>query len=170
MEAEGAAGWDASAEAWIACVDSGDASREVLLDPLVTDLCGEAAGLSVLDIGCGEGRYSRKLAKAGAFVTGLDPCRAFVETAAKRHRDGRYLVGSAEDIPFTTGTFDLALSYLVLLDVPDFRRAIFEMARVLRPGGSLVVAEMLNFRTCAEDTGWVWDAAGNRLHVAVDNY
>jgi 2-polyprenyl-3-methyl-5-hydroxy-6-metoxy-1,4-benzoquinol methylase len=90
MEAEGAAGWDASADAWIACVDSGDASREVLLDPIVTQLCGDVAGLAVLDIGCGEGRFSRKLADSGAVVTGIDPCRAFVEAAARRHPTGNY--------------------------------------------------------------------------------
>jgi ubiquinone/menaquinone biosynthesis C-methylase UbiE len=73
-------------------------------------------------------------------------------------------------MPFAAATYDLTVSYLVLLDVPDYRRAIFEMARVLRLGGSLVVADMLSFRTCADDTGWVWDEAGNRLHVAVDNY
>ncbi|MHB8638113.1 MAG: class I SAM-dependent methyltransferase [Fimbriimonadaceae bacterium] len=170
MEANGAAGWDASAAAWTARVDEGDPSREMLLDPVVLELCGDVAGLTVLDVGCGEGRFGRMLAARGAAVTGFDPCRALVTTAVARHPTGCYLVASAEAMPYADSHFDLAVCYLVLLDVPDFRRAILEMARVLRPGGRLVVANMLSFRTCADDSGWVWDAAGNRLHVAVDNY
>ncbi len=76
MEAEGAAGWDASAPAWIARIDSGDPSREYLLDAVALELCGAVVGLEALDVGSGEGRFSRKLSECGAKVTGIDPCRA----------------------------------------------------------------------------------------------
>jgi SAM-dependent methyltransferase len=170
MEADGSAGWDASAAAWIACVDEGDPSRQFLLDPVVLDLCGEVGGLRALDAGCGEGRFGRMLAAQGAIVSGFDPCRLFVETAVMRHSRGNYFVASAEDIPLSSASFDLVVSYLVLLDVPDFKRAIQEMARVLKPGGRLVVANMLCFRTATDDTGWVVDDQGKKLHVAVDDY
>ena len=169
VEAAGAKGWEASAEAWIARVDSGDSTRELLLDSVMLELCGDVMGLAALDVGCAEGRFSRMLAMRGAVVTGFDPCRAFVDTAAARHPTGKYLVASAEVIPFPAATFDLTVCYLVLIDVPDFRKAIFEMARMLKPGGRLVVANQVSFRT-AVDTGWVRDEAGNRLHVAVDDY
>ena len=169
MEAEGAKGWDASAEAWIARVDSGDPSREVLLDPVVLELCGDVDGLSVLDVGCGEGRFSRKLSERGAVVIGFDPCFPLARLALDRQPVGRYLRASAEAIPLATGQFDLVVCYLVLIDVPGFRAAIREMARVLRPSGKLVVANIVSFRTAC-DTGWVRDESGRRLHVAVDGY
>ena len=168
MEAEGAKGWDASAEAWIARVDSGDPAREILLDPVVLEMCGEVSGLTALDVGCAEGRYSRMLAARGAVVTGFDPCRALVAAATARHPAGKYLIASAEDIPFPSATFDLAVCYLVLIDVPDFRRAILEMARVLKPGGRLVVANLVSFRPIV-NTGWVRDDDGRRLHITVDD-
>lgn len=60
-----------------------------------------------MDVGCGEGRFSRMLASLGAAVTGFDPCAAFVETAARRDPSGNYLVASAEDLPFLSSHFDL---------------------------------------------------------------
>src|SRR5665213_2508999 len=109
MEAEGAAGWDASAVAWIANVDKGDLSRQVLLDPVVLVLCGEVAGRSALDAGCGEGRFSRMLADRGALVSGFDPCSLFVETASSRHVGGNYFIASAEEIPLLSAGFDLVV-------------------------------------------------------------
>ena len=168
MEAEGAAGWDASAEAWIARVDSGDPERKILLDSVVLELCGDVGGLTALDVGCAEGRFSRMLAARGAKVTGFDPCRALIKAAAARHPEGTYVLASAEAIPFATATFDLAVCYLVLIDVTDFRRAIQEMARVLKPGGRLVVANLVSFRP-AVSTGWIRDAEACRLHIVVDD-
>lgn len=163
-----AAGWDASAQAWIKSVEV-DATRLYVLDAPMLAECGVVEGKLVLDAGCGEGRFSRMLAGRGAVVFGIDPTSDFIELAKQRHPAGDYRVGVAERLPFPDESFDLVISYLVILDVEDYLGAISEMVRVLKPGGKIVLANLQSFATTRVDP-WVEDAAGNRLHVAVDNY
>jgi SAM-dependent methyltransferase len=161
-------GWETSAEAWIANIDRGDPSRELLLDRVMLDLCGDVRGYRVLDDGCGEGRFSRMLAGRGADVVALDYTAALAREAHERGGVGQRTVrATAERLPFAPDTFDLVVSYLVLVDVPDFRAAISEAARVLRPGGRLVVA---NTSFMSVSAGWIRDADGNRLHYPMDHY
>lgn len=128
-----------------------------------------AEGKKVLDVGCGEGRFCRMLESAGATAYGLDPVPTFVEHARGRSGNGRFTVGCAEALPFRSKTFDLAVSYLTLIDIPDYRRGIAEIARVLRPGGDLLIANLNSFMT-TRPYAWEEDAAGNKLFVPLDHY
>ena len=166
-------GWDASAAAWIA--DMGEAgadySRRYVLDAPMLARAALLPPGRALDVGCGEGRFCRMLRARGWDVTGLDPTRALLEEARRRDRDGAYVEGVAEALPFDDGGFDLVVSYLSLIDIPDFRAAIAQMARVLAPGGRLLVANMNGFASAAiEGFGWVSDEAGQRRHFAIDRY
>jgi len=160
--------WKASALAWIDWVDSGDPSRVHLLDGPLLDLAAPAGKL-VLDIGCGEGRFCRMLEVRGAVAFGVDPVLTFVEQAQKRGRNNRFTLGRAEALPFRTHSFDLAVSYLTLIDIPDFRRGIDEIGRVLRPGGGLLIANLNPFMT-TRPYAWEEDSAGSKLYVPVDRY
>jgi len=162
-------GWDSSAQAWIEFVRTGDSNRDYVLDPVMLDLAGDVRGKKVLDAGCGEGRFCRMLAARGAQTTGIDPTAELIELAQKDHPCGRYVQCGAEALPFEDGSFDLAVSYLTLIDIDDYETAIKEMARVLRPGGRLAIANLNSFVTTRSE-GWVKDDKGNRLYVPVDNY
>jgi hypothetical protein len=59
---------------------------------------------------------------------------------------------------------------LTLIDIPDFRAAIREMARVLVAGGSLLIANLTSFTSPTCEEGWVMDADGRRLHWPLDRY
>jgi len=161
--------WHASAPAWVRGVRNGDVNRSLLLDEPVLELCGDVRGRSVVDVGCGEGRFCRMLAARGARAVGLDVTEPLLAAARLAHPGGAYVRGTAEAIPLASGTLDLAVSYLTLIDIPDFRRAIAEMARVLRPGGRLVIANLQSFAT-TRDRPWQRDAEGRKLHFAVDDY
>lgn len=160
-------GWAESARAYIAFQDAGDENRTLLLDPVMLRLCGDVAGLRALDVGCGEGRFSRMLSERGACVTGIDFTEEMVRTGLRRDPGGTYVRGSAEAVPFAGASFDLVISYVMLIDVVGYRAAIAEMARMLRPGGHLVVAN-LGFVTASE--GWLKDENNARLHHRVDRY
>ncbi len=162
-------GWKAAADAWIERQgELGDVARRDVLDPCLDHVLGSVEGLEVLDVGCGEGRYARKLALRGAVVTGIDPVALFIDHAKKRHPEGQYLVAPAESIPLESDAFDLTLSYLTIVDIPDYRSAIKEMARATKPDGRVVVVTVSNMASTS--TGWVKDDSGRKLFRAVDRY
>ncbi|MEM6734065.1 MAG: class I SAM-dependent methyltransferase, partial [Myxococcota bacterium] len=134
------------------------------LEPLFADVRGK----TILDVGCGEGRYARKLKARGAKLTGIDPVPAFVEHARSLDSESRYVVGTAASLPFEDDSFDLVLSYLSLVDIVDLETAAAEMTRVLRCPGKLVIVTLSNLASTT--TGWVKDAHGKKLYRKVYRY
>jgi ubiquinone/menaquinone biosynthesis C-methylase UbiE len=141
-------GWAESAQAWIAEMgEHGDWTRRHVLDAvmLARALAGDPA--DALDVGCGEGRFCRLLGTRGVRVVGVDPTLVLLERARALDPTGDYRVGIGEALPAEDASYDLVVSYLTLIDIPDYRTAIGEMARVLRPGGSLLIANLTSFAT-----------------------
>lgn len=141
-------GWKTSAPAWINRIgDNGDFSREHVLDGPMLARIASLKPQNALDVGCGEGRFCRMLSSIGVSTIGIDPIEAMIEQAKERHAAGDYRLAYAEDIPFGDETFDLVVSYLTLIDIDFLDDAVSEMARVLRPNGRLVVANLSSFST-----------------------
>ena len=164
-------GWQSSADAWIEEMgEHGDFGRRYVLDPLMVSRALARSPRNALDIGCGEGRFCRTLESHGIDVVGLDPTPALIAAARARDKNGFYLQASAERLPFRDGAFDLVVSYLSLIDIPDIRPAIAEMARVLKPGGALLIANLNSFNTACVNQGWIKDRHGRRLHYPIDHY
>ncbi len=98
----------------------------------------------VLDVGCGTGVLLERLGRAhpGLALNGVDPAEAMLEEARQRCGERVPLKqGEAEALPFGDDAFDVVVSVSALHYFSDPRRAISEMARVLRPGGTLVVTD-----------------------------
>jgi SAM-dependent methyltransferase len=102
-----------------------------------------ARGKEVLDVGCGQGIDLIRYAREGARVTGVDLTPRHAELALQHlgcvGAQGNVVVGDAEDLPFGDASFDLVSSNGVLHHTPDMLAALREIARVLRPGGRLVL-------------------------------
>ena len=164
-------GWDESAGAWISAQGvRGDWSRTHVLDAAMLGRVDGRGFTTALDVGCGEGRFCRMLRQRGIDVIGIDPTAALLAEAGRRDPDGDYRSGRAEKLEFEDGRFDLVVTYLTLIDIADFRAAIAEMARVLRPGGSLLIANITGFVSPCVADGWVKDEKGRHLHFKVDRY
>ena len=167
-------GWDSSAQAWIDSMgergERGDWGRQHVLDPVMMARVTQGKFRNALDVGCGEGRFCRMLEAAGVRATGIDPTRRFIELARERDPSGDYRLGRAEQLDFPDASFDLVVSYITLIDIPDFRAAIGEMARVLKPRGSLLMANLTGFTSACAARGWVKDEKGEHLHYPVDHY
>ncbi len=164
-------GWQSSAEAWITDMgEHGDFGRRYILDPVMLPRALSLSPRHVLDLGCGEGRFSRLLRCHAIRCTGIDPTPALLSAARARDPDGTYLEADAEFLPFADKSFDLVVSYLTLIDIPDFAAAIAESARVLSPGGRLLIANLNAFNTACADRDWVKDENGHRLHFPIDQY
>lgn len=104
--------------------------------PLRDAVAAQVAALapaSVLDIGCGEGYYTAAMQQGGNEVVALDIGKAAIRLAAKRYPGVRWLVASAARLPLADGSVDLACSLFAPLPAG-------ELARVLRPGGHLLLA------------------------------
>jgi len=164
-------GWQSSASAWIAEMgEHGDFGRRYVLDPVMLPRALARSPKSALDVGCGEGRFCRMLTRHGVDVVGVDPTAALIATARARAKSGVYLEASAERLPFGDATFDLVVSYLSLIDIADIQLAITEMARVVKPQGALLVANLTSFNTACGEQGWIKDEEGRRLHYPIDHY
>jgi ubiquinone/menaquinone biosynthesis C-methylase UbiE len=134
-------GWNESARAWIAAQgERGDFGREYVLDPIMMERISGRRPERALDVGCGEGRFCRMLKSRKISVVGIDATNELISHARQRDPDGDYQIARAERLPFAAESFDLIISYLTLIDIPDFRAGLREMARVLKPGGTLLIA------------------------------
>ncbi|MFF7214594.1 class I SAM-dependent methyltransferase [Streptomyces sp. NPDC008238] len=101
----------------------------------------ERRPLAGLDVGSGTGRFTPALARTFGPVVGVEPSVRMREVARTRsgHPGVRYLSGSAEEMPVPSGSADYALMFLSWHHVRDKPRAVRELARVLRPGGRLLL-------------------------------
>jgi SAM-dependent methyltransferase len=100
-------------------------------------------GRRVLEIGAGVGTDARQLIRAGALYTGISLDRASADMTARALREfqlpGASLQRDATALDFPGGSFDVVYSFGVLQDIAQVQRAVEEIARVLKPGGELVV-------------------------------
>lgn len=103
-------------------------------------------------------------------VVGIDPTQPLLDAAIHRDPSGDYRLASAEQLPFDDDCFDLVVSYLTLVDIPDFRAAIGEMVRVLAPGGTLLIANLTGMSTADSGIGWIRDDDGQLMYWPVDCY
>lgn len=145
------------------------ATTERLERAAVLDLAAPLAGLDVLDVGCGDGAYASAAAMAGARAVGVDASPAAVEAAreaaSRTCGAATFQVGTAERLPFEAGRFDAVLAVTVLCFTADPAAAVAEMARVLRPGGLLVLGDLGRWSLWAawrRVRGWAGDSTWRR--------
>ncbi len=145
------------------------AITERVEERVVFDLAGSLRGRKVLDVGTGDGTYAIEAARRGAKVTGIDVDPAMLAAARSRSESADVSVAlreaRAEGLPFDASAFDVVLAVTVLCFVPDARGAVREMARVLAPGGRLVLGELGRFSVWAAERrvrGWLGSSTWKR--------
>lgn len=132
-------------DAWASIYDHEDNPLIRLEAPEVARLLGDVAGLDVADIGCGTGRWTLRLAAAGARPTGLDFSDAMLAKAkAKPGAAAARFVHHdlAMPMPIPDAAFDRVLCSLVLEHIADLALLFAEMSRICRPDGFVVVSAM----------------------------
>lgn len=138
--------WSEKAPLWDLHIgDDGDRNRRRHVDPVLGRLLGDVAGLAVLDAGCGTGYLSAKLAQRGARVRAVDFAPGMLAQARARFARLGLTVDLREDDCAALSTVpdasqDRVVSSYVLQDVEDLRGAVRAFARVLAPGGRVVLA------------------------------
>jgi 2-polyprenyl-3-methyl-5-hydroxy-6-metoxy-1,4-benzoquinol methylase len=108
---------------------------EIIFKDLLTE---NISGKKLLDAGCGTGWFSKFSCDRGANVTSMDLGEKLLSKVALKCNSER-VVGSILEIPFDDNTFDIIISSEVIEHVPDPYKAMQELFRVLKPGGTLVL-------------------------------
>ncbi|HYB91018.1 MAG TPA: class I SAM-dependent methyltransferase [Candidatus Binataceae bacterium] len=174
-EDEVARQWDLNADLWAAQVRRGyDSYREYFNNPAMLEFIGDLGGRDVLDAGCGEGYQTRILARRGARMTGVDLSPRMLELAreeeAKAPLGIRYERTSFTNLAmFAAESFDAAVSFMALMDGPDFPAAMREIFRVLKPGGMLAF-NILHPCFATRAMGWILDESGREIKFTVADY
>jgi ubiquinone/menaquinone biosynthesis C-methylase UbiE len=115
----------------------------MLADGTFEELVGDVAGQRVCAVACGQGREARYLADRGAVVTAIDLSEGLI-AKARQYEEAKplgisYLQGDAHTLEgLETESFDGAVCYMALMDIPELERAVQSVARVLRPLGWFV--------------------------------
>jgi 2-polyprenyl-3-methyl-5-hydroxy-6-metoxy-1,4-benzoquinol methylase len=168
--------WDEAADAWDDFVESGkDWYRHRLHGPALMRACGDVRGLRVLDLGCGQGYFTRMLARAGATVTGIDISGRQVEKALLYERAEplgiQYLKLDATraNEHWAVGSFDLVTACMVLGDTADPTMALKAAHSVLKPGGRCVFSDVHPVMD-ATVRGWERDESGHKTMFKFRGY
>jgi 2-polyprenyl-3-methyl-5-hydroxy-6-metoxy-1,4-benzoquinol methylase len=132
------AAWNAEAHEWVDRIREGMGGRVHAHDASLYGLLPPPSGLT-LDVGCGEGRISRELRARGYDVHGFDASETLVGEARSADPDGRYDVARIDALPVDDGAAWLVVCVNVLPHIHDLESAARELARVLGPGGSLLI-------------------------------
>ncbi len=107
------------------------------------DLFQPQSGEKVLDIGCGTGNFSIKLAKRGCKVIGIDISQVMLEEAKKKAKNNNLNInfqkGNALNLDFANNSFDSVFSMTAIEFIEDLEKAFKEMKRVVKPGGKIML-------------------------------
>lgn len=151
-----------------------DYHRRLGHGPALLALIGPARGLRVLDAGCGQGYFSRALARKGARVTGVDWSKRMIQLALRHERGeplGIYYVQADAanlDRVLKAQRFDLAVSCMALMDMLDPGHALKAISKVLSAKGRLVFSIPHPFNDAS--TRWTSSRVGHHGPRLIDNY
>ena len=177
--------WDQAIGSWVEFVRTGkDHYREHMNGPSLKRLIGDVNGKSMLDMACGEGYFSRYYARTGADVVGVDFSEEMIKAA--REEESRNPLGITYHLADVTDmslleseTFDIAFSFMALMDITDYESAIGEASRILKRGGRFVFTII---HPCFEErrhdgksiSGWraktLDDGKREHLHFWIEDY
>lgn len=121
--------------------EGNDTYQETLIKPNLLRILSPKPGEEILDVGCGQGFFTRELAKAGAKVVGIDIAGELIKLAKDQSdKNQTFLVLPAEKmVSQINNRFDAAICVLALQNIKNLQAAILEIARVLKPGGRCIM-------------------------------
>jgi len=136
--------WDRIASWWDDRIGDGNATQDLLVEPAQERLLALAPGETVLDIACGAGRFTRRMAARGARVVAFDRCEPFLERARQKTTDDKieYHRIDATDrdamLALGRGRFDAAVATMALMDIACLTPLLEALPELLKPEGRFV--------------------------------
>lgn len=165
--------WSSIAKNYDAVVkESGDQSQQLIINPVVQELLGDLKDKGVLDAGCGNGYWTRRMAETAQRVVGVDFTEELIERARSRGvpKNAEFIIGNLERLLLAKDTFDVVLMSMVLLDLEDLSTPISEIARVTKQGGKVIVSTTHPCFENPPNTRSLKDSQGNKTGRVISNY
>jgi ubiquinone/menaquinone biosynthesis C-methylase UbiE len=145
--------------------------RQVIL-PNLLRILDIKKGSKLFDLACGQGFFAREFAKAGAEVTGADISSELIEEAKKLSpKNIAYHVAPAHKLSFAQDkSFDAATIVLAIQNIENIGEVFAEAARVLKPGGRLLLVMMHPSFRVTNRSSWGWDEKEKMQYRRIDGY
>ncbi len=166
--------WNQMGQEWYELAQTGE-SRMYFIMPYMLERLGDVHGKKILDLGCGEGGYSRELAKRGADVTAID-CSTYsieysIEQSEMNGLSIQHFIRNSNDLyGISDNLFDIVLCSMMLMDCEDFEGTMKEVVRVLKPSGKLFASVLHPCFNGEYNDGIGRQGAGMNRQVVVKNY
>jgi ubiquinone/menaquinone biosynthesis C-methylase UbiE len=176
-------GWDAGAQEFAARFEQREEFwHKYMINPTILELIGSVEGKTVLDMACGEGHFSRKLAeltKGNIQITGVDASETLIEIAKRRNEASSHCISfqvsdASRMARVPSKTFDVVICNMALMFIKHYEEALAEVARVLKPQG-IFVFSLLHPCFLTPGSDWIMEDAGSagkqkRIGWKTDNY
>lgn len=151
-----------------------------MINPVMLELIGPVAGKRIIDVACGEGHFTRKLAelaKGNVRITGIDISQRLIEIASQKNTQFpdsiTYMVGDASAMHgVPSNSYDIAVCNMALMFIKRYEEVFAEVSRVLRPGGAFVFS-LLHPCFLTPGSDWIVEERGGKLERVAwrtDNY
>jgi len=163
--------WNKVGIEWYLYAQTNDFRMDFIM-PFTLKQLGDVSGKMILDIGCGEGGYSRELAKKGAIVTAVDCTEVAINYSKLKAEEEQlnisHYVRNSNDLQgIPDNTFDIVLSSMMLMDCEDLNGTVKEISRVLKLGGKLLVSIL---HPCFNGKDIHWSGGNIVPQVVINNY
>lgn len=168
------ASWNNLGAEWLELAQTGETRMHFIM-PYMLEKMGDVQGKRILDLGCGEGGYSRELAKKNAEVVAVDCSEESIHYSAKQAESSNltishFLRNSNNLYGMGNNTFDIVLCSMMLMDCEDLDGTIKEAARILKPSGTLFASVLHPCFDGNHDDGIGRQGEGIDRQVVVKNY
>lgn len=154
--------------------ESGITYNDFIEQPAIKSMISNLKGKSVLDLGCGDGHFSKYCVENGAEkVIGVDISNNMIERANKINKDNNieFVCLPMEDLNLANQKFDLIISSLSIHYVEDYRTLIRKINGLLKNNGEFIFSTEHPIATARKGSNhWIKNEEGNKLHWALDNY
>lgn len=166
--------WNAMGDEWVELAQTGE-SRMCFIMPNMLKFIGNVKGKKILDLGCGEGGYSRELVKRGAQLVSIDCSKKAIEFAIAFAKEENlhieHFIRNSNDLfDIESDQFDIVLCSMMLMDCEDLEGTLREVVRVLKPNGRLFASVLHPCFDGNHETGIGRQGVGIERQIVVMNY
>ncbi|MEU0986814.1 class I SAM-dependent methyltransferase [Streptomyces sp. NPDC005953] len=130
---------------WSAIYDTLPSSYIEVEEPIVHEILDRLPAGAALDAACGTGRQTLALTSRGFRTTGVDQSPQMLDKARANAPEAQYRVGRLESLPLDDQSVDVAVCSLAMTHLPELDASVAELARVVKPGGRIIITDMHPF-------------------------